>query len=57
MPIAKTKTTATSRSHWANVSDDRLIDLELKIDNPETLEGLLREVPPNYAEAHVGPKI
>jgi hypothetical protein len=41
------------RGHWASVSDDRLIDLDLEIDNPETLEGLVRQVPANYADAHV----
>lgn len=49
-PKAKT---VTPRGHWANVSDDRLIDLDLEIDNPETLEHLVREVPANYADAHV----
>jgi hypothetical protein len=40
-------------SSWANVSDDRLIDLDLEIDNPEALEDLVRQVPANYADAHV----
>lgn len=52
MPESKAKT-VTTRAHWANVSDDRLIDLDLEIDNPETLEGLVRQVPANYADAHV----
>ncbi|MBR1206604.1 MULTISPECIES: hypothetical protein [unclassified Bradyrhizobium] len=49
------KTMARSRTadHWANVSDEKLIDLELEIDNPESLAGLVREVPPNFADAHV----
>jgi hypothetical protein len=52
--MAQTKTkTVTKRDHWASVSDDRLIDLDLEIDNPETLEGLVRQVPANYADAHV----
>jgi len=52
MPETKAKT-VTTRGHWASVSDDRLIDLDLEIDNPETLEGLVRQVPANYADAHV----
>jgi hypothetical protein len=52
MPETKAKAVA-KRSHWASVSDDRLIDLDLEIDNPETLEGLVRQVPANYADAHV----
>jgi hypothetical protein len=54
MPEAKAKpASGTERRHWASISDDRLIDLELEIDNPENLEGLVREVPANFAEAHV----
>lgn len=52
MPVTKGKID-TSRGHWAGVSDERLIDLDLEIDNPEMLEGLVREVPTNYADAHV----
>jgi len=52
MPETKAETVAT-RGHWASVSDDRLIDLDLEIDNPETLEGLVTQVPANYADAHV----
>jgi hypothetical protein len=52
MSETKVKVVA-KRSHWAGVSDDRLIDLDLEIDNPEVLEGLVRQVPANYADAHV----
>lgn len=52
MPETKAKA-VTKRGHWASVSDDRLIDLDLEIDNPETLEGLVNQVPVNYADAHV----
>jgi hypothetical protein len=52
MPETKAKI-VTTRGHWASVSDDRLIDLDLEIDNPETLEGLVRQVPASYADAHV----
>jgi hypothetical protein len=47
MPESKAKPIGT------RASDERLIDLDLEIDNPETLEGLVREVPINYADAHV----
>jgi hypothetical protein len=52
MPETKAKALAP-RGHWASVSDERLIDLDLVIDNPETFEGLVREVTPNFAEARV----
>lgn len=54
MPEPKAKAaTSGKRRHWASVSDDRLIDLDLEIDNPDSLAGLVREVPANYADAHV----
>jgi hypothetical protein len=53
MPIAKTRTTSNQKSHWASVSDDRLIDLDLEIDDPEAVGGLVLEVPVNYLDAHV----
>jgi hypothetical protein len=40
-------------NHWSSVSDERLIDLDLEIDNPEVLEGLVKQVPANYEDAHV----
>lgn len=52
MPESNAKT-VTTRGPWASVSDDRLIDLDLEIDNPEALEGIVSEVPANYADAHV----
>ena len=52
MPETKAKT-VTKRGHWSNVGDDRLIDLDLEIDNPEALEDLVRQVPANCADAHV----
>ncbi|WJR78765.1 hypothetical protein [Bradyrhizobium sp. NP1] len=52
MPETKAKTSGKP-SHWAGVSDDRLIDLDLEIDNPQVLEGLVTQVPANYADAHV----
>jgi hypothetical protein len=52
MPDMKAKTVA-KRGHWAGVSDERLIDLDLEIDNPETLEDLVRGVPIKYADAQV----
>ncbi len=54
MPETKAKT-VTARGHWASVSDDWLIDLDLEIGNPETVEGLVRQVPANHADAHVSP--
>jgi hypothetical protein len=54
MPEPKAKPTGgAKRRHWAGVSDDRLIDLDLEINNPDRLEGLVSEVPVNFAEAHV----
>ncbi|MCK1671229.1 hypothetical protein [Bradyrhizobium sp. 150] len=38
---------------WATVTDEQLVDLNLEIDDPETLPGLVHEVPDNYREAHV----
>lgn len=52
MPETKVKAGGRS-SHWSSVSDERLIDLDLEIDNPEVLEGLVRQVPVNYEDAHV----
>jgi hypothetical protein len=52
MPQTKAKTSGKP-DHWASVSDDRLIDLDLEIDNPETLEGLVTQVPASYTDAHV----
>jgi hypothetical protein len=52
MPERKVKTGARP-NHWSSVSDERLIDLDLEIDNPEVLEGLVRQVPANYEDAHV----
>jgi hypothetical protein len=52
MPETTAKS-ASKRSHWATVSDERLIDLDLVIDNPESLPGLARQVPANFADAHV----
>ncbi len=53
MSETKKKKAGASLSHWSKVSDERLIDLDLEIDNPEVLEGLVREVPANYEDAHV----
>lgn len=52
MPENKPKNDA-KLSHWSSVSDERLIDLDLEIDNPEALAGLVRQVPANYEDAHV----
>ncbi|SDO49204.1 hypothetical protein [Afipia sp. GAS231] len=52
MPESKVKKDARL-SHWSSVSDERLIDLDFEIDNPEVLAGLVRQVPANYGDAHV----
>ena len=44
MPESKVKKNARP-SHWSSVSDERLIDLDLEIDNPEVLEGLVSRSP------------
>lgn len=49
MPRTNVKTGARP-SHWSSVSDERLIDLDLEIDNPEALERLVRQVPANYED-------
>lgn len=41
------------RRFWTTISDEQLIDLNLQIDNPETLPGLIQEVPDNFQDAHV----
>lgn len=38
---------------WATVADEQLIDLNLEIDDPTALPGLIHEVPDNYRDAHV----
>jgi hypothetical protein len=44
---------AHPRRFWADVSDDNLIDLDLEIDNPERLEGLVTEIPIDGPEPYV----
>lgn len=40
-------------THWDNLSDDQLLALELEIDDPRTLAGLVFEVPDGDEEPHV----
>jgi hypothetical protein len=47
------KPKVAAKRHWADVSDERLIDLDLVIDNPEALESLVREVPADHLDAYV----
>src|SRR4051812_24492830 len=41
------------RSHWASLTDEQLLAVNLETEDPEKLEGLVREVPANDAEPHV----
>ena len=45
----------TPRSHrfWKNVSDEKLAALELTTDNPESLDGIVYELPTGEEEPHV----
>jgi hypothetical protein len=41
------------RRYWELLSDDKLIDAELAIDDPESLPELVREVPTSDEESYV----
>lgn len=44
---------AQPHSHWDSLSDEQLVDLELEIDDPRTLSGLVLKVPSGDVEPHV----
>lgn len=39
--------------YWQNLTDDELLDTELRIDDPERLENLVYEIPPGNEETYV----
>jgi hypothetical protein len=39
--------------HWAGVSDEKLVSLELQIDGPDTLPGLVTKIPSGPEEAYM----
>jgi hypothetical protein len=39
--------------HWSALTDDDLLNRNLTTDNPETLEGLVTQIPDRHKEAHV----
>ena len=55
MPRSKAmKTPAPSRNdHWSALTDDELLTLELTTDDPESLKGLVTQIPERHLEAHV----
>ena len=44
---------AQPHNHWDNLSDEQLLDLELQVDDPRTLPGLVFDVPEGPEEPHV----
>ncbi|MGM4992729.1 hypothetical protein [Tardiphaga sp. 841_E9_N1_2] len=42
-----------TRRFWSTVSDEQLVNLDLEIDNPQTLPGMVQEVPADFKDAHV----
>lgn len=47
-------THASSRDkHWSALSDDDLLNRNLTTDDPETLSGLVNQIPDRHKEAHV----
>jgi hypothetical protein len=51
--MPKTKVAGTSELHWSNVSDDELVGLDLQIDSPETLPGIVTEIPNDHEKAYI----
>jgi hypothetical protein len=42
-----------SKTHWADVSDERLVTLDLVIDGPDTLPGIVTEIPEGDEETYM----
>src|ERR1700722_19046424 len=51
--MAKLKVIGTAERHWTNISDDELVDLDLQIDSPDTLPGIVTEIPPQHEKAYI----
>lgn len=45
--------TAVRAKHWDSLSDDELVDLQMEVDDPNTLPGLVNYVPDGDEEPHV----
>ena len=41
------------QKHWANVSDEQLASLDLEIEGPDKLPGIVTEIPPGNDEAYM----
>ena len=39
--------------HWADVSDEQLVDLDLEIEGPDKLPGIVTEIPPGKDETYM----
>ena len=39
--------------HWADVSDEQLVDLDLEIEGPDKLPGIVTEIPPGEEETYI----
>lgn len=55
MPISKAMKIHASGldKHWSVLTDDDLLNRSLTTDDPETLEGLVKQIPERHKEAHV----
>ena len=43
----------SARKHWDNVSDEQLAGLDLKIEGPDKLPGIVTEIPPGKDETYI----
>jgi hypothetical protein len=41
------------QKHWTNISDDHLADLDLEIEGPDKLPGIVTELPPGHEDAYM----
>jgi len=42
-----------TQKHWANVSDEQLAGLDLEIEGPDKLPGIVTEIPPGNVETYM----
>ncbi len=41
------------RRHWESIGDEQLADMDLEIDAPDTLPGIVTEIPVDHEEAYI----
>jgi hypothetical protein len=46
-------TAKAGSKHWADVSDEQLVSLDLEIDGPDTLPGIVTEIPAGDEETYI----